>query len=159
MDELDGRDASRELAVLRPGRRLGDLPALRHHQTRHRELEPGAQEVHEAAQVHGEAGELQLRGRAWQDDDEFLAGRHRRPGHQRRERHADTGVDLAIDEIVHAVCSHVAGRHPGQHRRREGDRSVGELEAANGGQNERDQRLPGLDDSRWESGHRPDRRH
>ena len=148
MDELDGRGPPRELALLGPGRRSGHLPALRHHQTRDGELESGAQEVHQAAQVHGEVGELQLRGRAW-ENDEFLVGGDRGPGYKRRQRHVDPCVDLAIDEVVHVVDPHVVGGHPREQLGREGDRPVGELEAAGCGEGERYQGVPGLVDSRW----------
>lgn len=36
LDELDGRGAARQLAVLRPHGRTRHLPAVRHHQARHR---------------------------------------------------------------------------------------------------------------------------
>lgn len=42
LDELDGRGAARQLAVLRPDGRARHLPALRHHQAGHRQLEEGA---------------------------------------------------------------------------------------------------------------------
>lgn len=90
LDELNGRGAARELAVLGPGRWPGHLPAVRCHQAWHCELEPCAQAFHTAAQVHGEAGELQLCRRPWQAA-QVLAGWHRRSGSERWQCHAYAG--------------------------------------------------------------------
>ena len=54
----------RQLDVLRLGRRPDHLPAVRHRQSRGRHLAEGQQEVQQDEEVHGEAGEMQLRGGA-----------------------------------------------------------------------------------------------
>lgn len=88
LDELDGRVAAHQLAVLRSGRRFGHLPAVRHHQAGHRHLVEGAQAFLAVASFHGEAGELQLCGRFGQAA-EVLAGRNRRTGFERGQCDAD----------------------------------------------------------------------
>lgn len=54
LDEQHGRVAVRQPTLQRSDRRTDHLPAVRHHQTRHRRLETSPQDVQQDEGSHGE---------------------------------------------------------------------------------------------------------